>query len=182
MGLRLGVRAAHLRARHCLGQPFRPRLQGRLVRHRERTDMSAGAPATKMLATHARPPVAWGRIVGTIAAAVVAGVFILPILWWGLASFKPTQEILTVPPKLFGFQPTLNWYRVVLGNEDPTKFNLESTGAVGRGSGGSTFYSIPYLRDSAIIGIGSTLLVLLLAAPAAYALSRFALRWRRDFA
>jgi hypothetical protein len=71
---------------------------------------------------------------------------------------------------------------VVLGNADPTQFNLESTGSVGRGSGGSTFYSIPYLRDSAIVGIGSTLLVLLLAAPAAYALSRFALRWRRDFA
>ena len=87
-----------------------------------------------------------------------------------------------VPPKLFGFEPTLNWYRVVLGNADPTTFNLEQTGSVGRGSGGSTFYSIPYLRDSAIIGIGSTLLVLLLSAPAAYALSRFALRRRKDLA
>lgn len=125
---------------------------------------------------------AWGTLLRTVLAALIAGLFFSPILWWILASIKPTQEILAVPPKLLGFDPTLNWYRVVLGNADPTQFNLESTGSVGRGSGGSTFYSIPYLRDSAIIGIGSTLLVLLLAAPAAYALSRFALRWRRDFA
>jgi multiple sugar transport system permease protein len=129
-----------------------------------------------------RPTVDWRTAARTIAAALIAGIFFLPILWWILASFKPTQEILSVPPKLFGFEPTLNWYRVVLGNADPTQFNVEATGSVGRGSGGSTFYSIPYLRDSAIIGIGSTLLVLLLATPAAYAMSRFSLRWRRDFA
>src|SRR5687768_16348769 len=97
-----------------------------------------------------------GKAVRTIAAAAVAGLFFLPILWWMLASIKPTQEILSVPPTLIDFEPTLNWYRVVLGNADPTSFNLENTGSVGRGSGGSTFYSIPYLRDSAIIGVGST--------------------------
>ena len=137
---------------------------------------SAFPPLTK------RRSVDWGRVVRTAAAAVVACLFFLPIFWWALASIKPTQEILAVPPKLFGFEPTLNWYRVVLGNADPTQFNVEATGSVGRGSGGSTFYSIPYLRDSAVVGIGSTALVLLLATPAAYAMSRFALRWRRDFA
>ncbi len=134
----------------------------------------------------ARPParrrIAWGYVARTLAAATVAGIFLLPILWWGLASIKPTQEILSVPPKLFDFDPTLNWYRVVLGNADPTQFNLETTGSVGRGSGGSTFFSLPYLRDSAIVGVGSTVLVLLLAAPAAYAMSRFSLRWRKDLA
>jgi multiple sugar transport system permease protein len=123
-----------------------------------------------------------GKVVRTIAAVAVTGLFFLPILWWVLASIKPTQEILSVPPTLIDFEPTLNWYRVVLGNADPTSFNLESTGSVGRGSGGSTFYSIPYLRDSAIIGIGSTFLVLLLATPAAYAMSRFPIRRRKDLA
>ena len=122
------------------------------------------------------------RVAQTIASALVAIVFFLPILWWGLASIKPTTEILTVPPKLVGFEPTLNWFRVVLGNADPTSFNLEESGSVGRGSGGGTFYSIPYLRDSFIVGAGSTLLVLLLATPAAYALSRFRLRRRKDLA
>ena len=82
-----------------------------------------------------RREVHWPTVVRTIAAALVTGLFFLPILWWILASFKPTQEILSVPPKLFGFDPTLNWYRVVLGNTDPTQFNIEATGSVGRGSG-----------------------------------------------
>jgi len=122
------------------------------------------------------------RFLRTLLAAVIAGIFFLPILWWMLASFKPTQEILSVPPTLIGFEPTLNWYRVVLGNADPTSANLETTGSVGRGSGGSTFYSIPYLRDSLVVGIGSTILALLLATPAAYAMSRFPLRRRKDLA
>lgn len=146
--------------------------------------MSMSVPA---LAAPTHPPrqqraIDWGRVVRTLVAAATAGLFILPILWWALASVKPTQEILSVPPKLFGFEPTLNWYRVVLGNADPTQFNVEATGSVGRGSGGGTFFSIPYLRDSAIVGVGSTVLVLALALPAAYAMSRFALRWRKDLA
>jgi len=124
----------------------------------------------------------WGKLLRTLGAALVALVFFTPILWWALASVKPMQEILTAPPRLWGFEPTLNWYKVVLGNADPTKFNLEQSGSVGRGSGGGTFYSIPYLRASLIIGLGSTLLVLLLATPAAYALSRFRMRRRKDLA
>lgn len=117
----------------------------------------------------------------TAASAAVALVFMSPILWWMLASIKPTVEILKAPPSL-AFEPTLNWFRVVLGNADATSFNLEASGAVGRGSGGGTFYSIPYLRASLVIGTGSTLLVLLLGTPAAYALSRFRIRRRRDLA
>ncbi len=144
--------------------------------------MSAAVYPSSIGRSRARRRIDWGYVVRTLAAATVAGIFLLPILWWGLSSIKPTQEILSVPPKLFDFDPTLNWYRVVLGNADPTQLNVETTGSVGRGSGGSTFFSIPYLRDSAIVGVGSTALVLLLAAPAAYAMSRFALRWRKDLA
>jgi multiple sugar transport system permease protein len=122
------------------------------------------------------------QILRTLLAAAVAIFFMLPIIWWGLNSIKPTQEIISSPPKLFGFDPTLNWYRVVLGNADPTSFNIEQSGSVGRGSGGTTFYSIPYLKSSFIIGFGATALVLLLATPAAYALSRFRMRRRKDLA
>lgn len=124
----------------------------------------------------------WGQIARTVLAALVALVFFLPILWWALASIKPTQEILVAPPKLWGFEPTLNWYRVVLFHADPTQFNLQQSGSVGRGSGGDTFYSIPYLTASLIVGVGSTLLVLLISTPAAYALSRFRMRRRKDLA
>jgi multiple sugar transport system permease protein len=118
----------------------------------------------------------------TLLAAAVALFFMLPIIWWALASIKPMQEIIAAPPKLWGFDPTMNWYRVVLFNADPDTFNLEQTGAVGRGSGGATFYSIPYLKASFIIGLCSTFFVLLVATPAAYALSRFRLARRKDLA
>ncbi len=120
-----------------------------------------------------------GTALRTIASALIALVFFAPILWWVTAAFKPSQEILKAPPSLT-WEPTLNWFRVVLGNQDPTSFNVEQSGGVGRGSGGGTFYSIPYLRDSLIVGLGSTLLVLALTAPAAYALSRFRMRRRQD--
>ncbi|MER3439218.1 MAG: carbohydrate ABC transporter permease [Chloroflexota bacterium] len=124
----------------------------------------------------------WGAVAKTGLTAFVSLVFFAPILWWMLASIKSTPEILHSPPRLIGFDPTLNWFRVVLGNADPTRFNIETTGSVGRGSGGSTFYSIPYLRDSLIVAVGSTLLVLILATPAAYALSRFPMRRSKDLA
>ncbi len=144
--------------------------------------MSAMAGSQSLVRPGHRRKVNLARFLRTLLAAVIAGIFFLPILWWMLASFKPTQEILSVPPTLIRFEPTLNWYRVVLGNADPTSANLETTGSVGRGSGGSTFYSIPYLRDSLVVGIGSTLLALLLATPAAYAMSRFPIRRRKDLA
>ncbi|MFM9108102.1 MAG: carbohydrate ABC transporter permease, partial [Chloroflexota bacterium] len=120
--------------------------------------------------------------VRTVLAAANALRFLYPNIWSAHISIKPKKEIITSPPKLFGFDPTLNWYRVVLGNADPTSFNVEQTGSVGRGSGGTTFYSIPYLKASFIIGFGATLLVLLIATPAAYAMSRFRLRRRKDLA
>jgi multiple sugar transport system permease protein len=121
------------------------------------------------------------KLLRTILSAFVALLFFSPILWWMAASIKPFTDIFAIPPRLT-FAPTLNWFRVVLGHVDPTTFNLKESGTVGRGSGGSTFYSIPYLRDSLIVGAGSTLLVLLLATPAAYAMSRFRMRRRKDLA
>jgi ABC-type glycerol-3-phosphate transport system permease component len=38
-----------------------------------------------------RPTVDWRTAARTIAAALISGIFFLPILWWILASFKPTQ-------------------------------------------------------------------------------------------
>jgi len=116
-----------------------------------------------------------GDVIKTAAAAAVAMVFFFPILWWLLASIKTTDEILHAPPRLWGFDATLDSFRVVLGNHDPSKGRVATEGV-----GAGTFYSIPYLRDSAVIGLGSTLLALLLSTPAAYALSRFRIRRKGD--
>lgn len=118
-----------------------------------------------------------GQIVRTLASALIALLFFLPILWWGLNSIRTTTEIFALPPR-FPFDATLDWYRVVLGNADPNP----QGGAAGAGSGITKFFSLPYLGNSFLIGGASTLLVLLLATPAAYALSRFRLRRRKDIA
>jgi multiple sugar transport system permease protein len=132
-------------------------------------------------ATPRRRRFPWGQVARTLASAAVALLFFFPIGWWALASIKPIDSILSAPPEL-AFEPTLNWFRVVLANVDPRRFNIEQSGGIGRGAGGGTFYSIPYLRASFLVGASSTLLVLLLATPAAYALSRFRLRRRKDLA
>jgi sorbitol/mannitol transport system permease protein len=82
-------------------------------------------------------------------------VFFFPVFWMVLTSFKPESAAYTSPPK-FIFDPTLDEYRQVF--------------SAGIG---------PYLANSAIATVVSVALVLLLATPAAYALSmRPVRRWR----
>lgn len=74
-------------------------------------------------------------------------VFFFPVLWMFLNGFKPEEKASTVDPVLF-FTPVLDGYRE----------------AMDRGM-------LDYLRNSAIAALGSTAVILLLAFPAAYALS-----------
>ncbi|MGB3372824.1 MAG: carbohydrate ABC transporter permease [Rhodococcus sp. (in: high G+C Gram-positive bacteria)] len=90
----------------------------------------------------------WGP--GTIWSVVawVAGiVFFFPVLWMVLTGFKQEADAYSDPPKLF-FTPTLDQYRGVLESGIGTA-----------------------LLNSAFATIVSTLLVLLLGVPAAFALS-----------
>jgi len=95
-----------------------------------------------------------GKAGWTVLGWVVGIAFFLPVLWMVLTAFKPESAAETWPPK-FVFSPTLDQFRTV--------FN---------GWG-------PYVEHSAIATIGSTILVLVLAVPAAYALAiRPVKRWR----
>ena len=88
---------------------------------------------------------------------VVGIAFFLPILWMFLTAFKPEASAETWPPK-FTFSPTLAEFRLVFNGATP----------VG-----------PFIEHSAIATVGSTILVLVLALPAAYALSiRPVGKWR----
>jgi polyol transport system permease protein len=90
----------------------------------------------------------------TVLAWVVAIAFVLPVLWMVITAFKPESAAQTWPPR-FTFSPTLSQFRLVFS-----------------GMG-------PYLTHSVLATIGSTVLVLLLGLPAAYALSmRPVKRWR----
>lgn len=89
-----------------------------------------------------------------IALWLVLAAFLLvwafPIVWSVLNSFKTEQDILAYPPKLL-FAPTIAAYRDVLA-----------------GSGSI----LPNLVSSMIISVGTTIITIVLAVPAAYALAR----------
>jgi multiple sugar transport system permease protein len=88
------------------------------------------------------------------AALAISLIFLLawmfPILWSFLNSLKTDKDVLAYPPKVL-FTPTLDAYREVL-------FGSASI--------------LPNLVSSFIISIGTTVITMLLAVPAAYALAR----------
>jgi multiple sugar transport system permease protein len=94
------------------------------------------------------------RRLRTLALVAVTGVLLavwaFPVLWALLTSFKTERDVLAYPPSLV-FEPTLSNYRDVL-------FGSASI--------------LPNLVSSTIVAGGSTLLTLLFAVPAAYALAR----------
>jgi sorbitol/mannitol transport system permease protein len=98
----------------------------------------------------------WAGLVGwTVLGWVAAIAFFLPVLWMIITAFKPEAAAETWPPQ-FTFSPT--W----------SEFS-------------SAFATIgPFLTHSAVATVGSTILVLLLAIPAAYALSVYPVRRWRD--
>jgi sorbitol/mannitol transport system permease protein len=93
--------------------------------------------------------VGWG-----IVAWVVGIAFFLPVLWMVLTAFKPESAAETWPPK-FTFSPTLAEFRLVFSGWGP------------------------FVTHSVIATVVSTVLVLLLGVPAAYALAIHPVkRWR----
>lgn len=97
----------------------------------------------------------FGRVSWTMGAWLIALVFFFPVLWMALTAFKQEVDAYTTTPDIV-FSPTLAQFRAVF--------------AEGIG---------PYLANSALATVLSTLLVLVLGVPAAYALSiRSVRRWR----
>lgn len=86
-------------------------------------------------------------------ALVVAFVMFFPILWMFLTGFKSEQDAISIPPKLF-FNLTLESFNEVLARSDYAK----------------------HMLNSIIAALGSTVLALLLAIPAAYALAFYPTR------
>ncbi len=105
-----------------------------------------------------------------LLAWTVVLLFMFPLGWWVLSSVKPYTAIFNTTPVYVDFEPTSANYAVTLlgrSRIDPAQ------GVGGTAGGGSSYYSIPSIRDSAVVAIGSTALATLLATLAAYGLSRF---------
>ncbi len=85
---------------------------------------------------------------------LVSLVIVVPVAWMLLSSFKTSAEVTAYPPRLL-FRPTLaNYIRLF-----------------------STTPFLEYTRNSLIVAGVSTLLGLLLAVPAAYAVSWYRISW-----
>ena len=82
-----------------------------------------------------------------VLAWAAALVFFFPVLWMFISGFKQEAQAATDPPT-FWFTPTLDQFEAILGRD------------IG-----------PFLINSLSASIGSTILVIVLALPAAYALS-----------
>ncbi|GAB4000518.1 carbohydrate ABC transporter permease [Glycomyces albus] len=101
----------------------------------------------------------WRRRLHSTWVAVLAWaaalVFFFPVAWMFLSGFKQEAQASTDPPT-FAFTPTLDQFEAILGRD-----------------------FTPFLLNSLMASIGSTILVIVLATPAAYALSLRPIgRWR----
>ncbi|HRX35816.1 MAG TPA: carbohydrate ABC transporter permease [Aestuariivirga sp.] len=103
------------------------------------------------------------RLLRDATAVAVVAIFMFPLFWWGLTSFKPLNAVFNVESVVwFDFVPTLSNYAVVLGGYGPEFFNSQSA-----------------IRDSLVVASGATALTLLAALPGAYAISFYGFPLKR---
>ncbi|MGA2989209.1 MAG: carbohydrate ABC transporter permease [Candidatus Korobacteraceae bacterium] len=96
----------------------------------------------------------WVNRLNHLQLAMVALVVLAPVAWMVLSSFKPSSEVTAYPPKLL-FSATLDNYRQL-------------------------FHTTPFARyalNSFWVSTGSTLIGLLLGAPAGFAVSWSRITW-----
>jgi ABC-type glycerol-3-phosphate transport system permease component len=107
--------------------------------------------------SRARSGKAWRNALIMAVTALLLAIWVIPVAWGLLTSFKTERDVLAYPPKVV-FTPTLSNYREVL-------------------TGASTI--VPNLVSSLVVTVGATVLTMLFAIPAAYALARLDLPARR---
>src|SRR5215831_265889 len=105
----------------------------------------------------ASPPLArvdWSRLVLTAALAVLAVVWLLPVVWVVVTSLKPTENIVRLPPEWVPWPATgAHYHEVLLGTS--------RTARIGRA-----------FVNSVVVSLASVALVLATSAMAAYPLAR----------
>ncbi|MDQ1082071.1 MULTISPECIES: carbohydrate ABC transporter permease [Microbacterium] len=86
----------------------------------------------------------WVTVVGVILTAIM----LFPVYWMVNVSLTPQSDMRKSPPDLFPVSPTFEGYRRVVEDQ------------------------LPFLGASFVIGIGTVVLTIALAAPAAFALAK----------
>ncbi|OUE07433.1 carbohydrate ABC transporter permease [Clavibacter michiganensis] len=117
-----------------------------LTRPRPAGARSAGTgPAARRHGATRRPK----RHLGTTAIGVVlTAIMLFPIYWMVNVSLTPTAQMRQSPPSWFPSAPTLDGYQAVVADQ------------------------LPYLGTSLLVGIGTVVVTIALAAPAAYSLAK----------
>jgi multiple sugar transport system permease protein len=88
------------------------------------------------------------RRLKTAVGLILTAIMLFPVYWMINVSFTKDTDMRADPPHLFPMHGTLEGYRAVLHQQ------------------------MPYLGTSLLIGVGTVLLTLVLAAPAGYALAK----------
>jgi multiple sugar transport system permease protein len=86
---------------------------------------------------------------------LLTGVMLFPVYWMVVVSLTPARDLRKSPPSLFPASPTLEGYERVVREQ------------------------LPYFGTSLLVALGTVVLTLVLAAPAAYALAKLWPRGRR---
>jgi len=86
--------------------------------------------------------------VKTVIGLILTAIMLFPVYWMVNVSFTRTADMRKTPPAVFPVHGTLDGYRAVVNQQ------------------------LPYLGTSLVIGIGTVLLTLILAAPAGYSLAK----------
>jgi len=133
----------------------------------------------------------WGR---AIIATLLCLLYLFPVVWMLATAFKPREEIISVPPKVF-FTPTLDGFVALFYQRSTmTKMQQKRLEAqvdqlswperVALKSGlkiiGPSQY-VARLKNSLIIAGGSTIAALVLGVLSAYAFSRFTVTAKGDW-
>ena len=114
------------------------------------TDPRSAAPRQRPAAPNRSRRRARAAVWRWVAIAFVALVFLFPLFWMLLSSFKTSLDI-TDPSAMFSFDPTVRNFERVLQEQNFGRF----------------------IGNSMLVGVVATVLGLLVAVPAAYAMSRF---------
>ena len=111
----------------------------------------------------APPPVRKERKLGSGIEIVLLALFMIvmlfPVLWMLETAIKETKDIYAVPAKVLSFEPALQHFKNVFGENSPV---------------------LQGFKNSVIVAGFSTLIATLLGVPAAWAYSRFKLVAKKD--
>jgi len=84
----------------------------------------------------------------TVIGVILTAIMLFPLYWMVNVSLTQPEDLRKDPPNLFPVNPTFDGYKTVLSEQ------------------------LPYLGTSLVIGLGTVLLTLVLAAPAGFALAK----------